>query len=196
MRRTRWSGESLAGEPWKGHRISSRRVDGIHRRDGRRTVVRVIHAAARVDYDFRISAYHGIGLEGPDLADEHLPQGQIICQGAVGLMQECHARIADYRCREPLFFFTRQGELHRIEFGILAAGVARRAAHQPAFRARLDPCRGGSCRPEVGVVGMADDNHESTGSPGVVVHDLTHALASIYLEMLLSKRTTKRLFYS
>ena len=66
-----------------------------------------------------------------------------------------------------LLFFARSREEERVGVGILAAGVARRAAHEPALRAGVDPGRCRSCRTEVGVVRVAHDDHESGRSPCV-----------------------------
>jgi len=60
-------------------------VDGRHRG---RSVVCVIDPATAVDHDLGVAGEDRVGLEGPDLAHQHLAQGHVVDQVAVGLVQE------------------------------------------------------------------------------------------------------------
>ena len=89
-----------------------------------------------------------------------LAQGEVVGQGAVRLVEEGHTGIADDGRRGALLALAQRGQLERIGVGILAALVPARAAHQPADRPCVDPARGGPRRPEFGVIGVGDDDHD------------------------------------
>ena len=132
-------------------------------------MIGVIDAAAGVDHDFRIAAEDGIGLERPNLANEQLAQGHVVGQTTVRLMHEAHACVADDLGCSALFGFACLCQFRRIEIRILAAGLARRAADEPALRTGVDPRGRGSRRPEVRVIRVPDDDHEPARSPGVLL---------------------------
>jgi hypothetical protein len=128
-------------------------------------VVGVVHAAVAVEEDVRVGREDGVGPERPDLADEQLTQRKIVREGAVGLVEVGHALVADDPGGFVLLPLALGGQVERVAVGVLAAGVAARAAHEPADGARVEPARGGRSRPEVGVVGVGDDQHEPGRSP-------------------------------
>ena len=155
----------------KGHRVAGGRIDRVDGGHPGRAVVGVVDAAVAVEDDLRVGGEHGVRSERPDLADEVLAEGEVVVECAVGLVEERHARVADDVGGDPLLLFAQRRERHRIEVGVLAAGIATRAADEPADRALVDPARGRCGGAEVGVVGVGDDEHESRRPP--VVRDVS-----------------------
>ncbi len=161
-------GQPGPGQPREGHRIAGRRIDGVDGGDPRGPVVGVVHATTLVEDGVRIGGEHRVGPKGPDLANELLAQGEVVGKRAVRPVEECHAGVADDRGRGALLRLTRGREGQRVGIGVLATLVAARAAHQPALGAGVDPTRGRAGRPEICIVGMGRDDHESEGAPSVV----------------------------
>jgi len=128
-------------------------------------VVGVVHAAVAVEEDVGVGREDRVGPERPDLADEQLAQREVVREGTVWLVEVGHALVADDPGGFVLLPLALGGQVERVAVGVLAAGVAAGAAHEPAGGARVDPARGGRGRPEVGVVGVGDDQHEPGGSP-------------------------------
>ena len=89
---------------------------------------------------------------------------------AVRHVQERHARVADDLGGGALLSLPSR-ELEGVHVRVLAALVAARAADEPALRALVDPARGSRGRPEVGVIRVRRDHHESLRSPGVRLLD-------------------------
>ena len=79
-------------------RVARRRVDGVDGRHPGRPVVGVVHAAVAVEQRLRVDGQDGVRPERPDLAHELLAQGEVVGEGAVGLVQERDARRSP-RCR-------------------------------------------------------------------------------------------------
>src|SRR5436190_1333098 len=87
----------------------------------------------------------------------------ILRSTAVVMVEERDAGVADDLGRGALLPLAHGGELQRIGVGVLAAGVAARATDQPARGARVDPGGGRAGGTEVGIIGMAGDDHEPVG---------------------------------
>ena len=92
---------------------------------------------------------------------------KVVHERAIRHVQEGDARVADHLRCGSLLALARRGELERIDVGILAALVAARAADEPAHGALIDPRRSRGRRPEVGVIGVRGDDHESRRTPVV-----------------------------
>ena len=80
-------GQAGAGEPGERHRVAGRRIDGVDGGHAGGPVVGVVDATVAVEDDLGIAREDGVGTERPDLADEQLAQGEIVRQGAVGLVE-------------------------------------------------------------------------------------------------------------
>ena len=106
-------------------------------------MVGVIDAAVAIDERLGIGRQDGIRAERPDLAHELLAQGEVVGQGAVGLVQERDAGVPDDRRGGSLLRLAKGGQGERVGIRVLAALVAARAADEPALRARVDPASGG-----------------------------------------------------
>src|ERR1035437_5153692 len=130
-------------------------------------MVRVVYPATTVDHDLGIATEDRVRPEGSNLPDQHLAQGQVVDQASVGLVKERDTGIAHDLGGAQLLVLSGPGQVERIEVGVLPSGVARRAADEPAFGPGDDPGRGRARRPEVGVIRVADDDHEPPRSPGV-----------------------------
>ena len=159
--------EAVAREPRERHRVAGRRVDGVDRGHPRHAVVDVVHAPVVVEDRLRVDRQDRVGPERADLADEELAQREVVGERAVGLVEERHARVADDLRRRLLLRFAERAELERVRPPVVVAGIALRAAHEPARRALVDPAGRRRRRPEVGVVGVGDDHHEPGRAPGV-----------------------------
>jgi hypothetical protein len=159
--------QAVTGEPREGHRVAGRRIDGVDGCDPRGAVVGVVDAAVAVEQRLGIHRQHGIGAEGPDLADQLLTQGKVVGERAVRLVQEGDSLVADDVGGGTLLGLAQRRELQRIGAPVVSARVAARAAHEPAGGAGVDPGRRRGRRPEVRVVGMGHDHHEPLGSPRV-----------------------------
>src|SRR4029450_4137614 len=120
-------------------------------------MVGVVDAAAEMEHGLRVRAEDRVGLERADLADQHLAQGEVIRQRAVGLVQERDAGVADDGRRSTL--------RARSAWGILAPVVAGGAAPEPAGGTAVDPRGRRAGRSEVRVVGMGGDDHEAIRPP-------------------------------
>src|SRR4029450_1511083 len=108
-------------------------------------MVGVVDAAAEMEHGLRVRAEDRVGLERADLADQHLAQGEVIRQRAVGLVQERDAGVADDVRRSTLLSLAKGRELNRTGVGTLAPRVAGGAAPEPAGGTAVDPrgCRAG-----------------------------------------------------
>ena len=89
-------------EPRERHRVPRRRVDRVDRGDPGGSMVGVVDPAALVDDRLGVGGEDGVRSEGPDLADELLAQGEVVGEGAVGLVEEADPGVADDRRGRPL----------------------------------------------------------------------------------------------
>ena len=153
------------------HRVPRRRVDRIDGGDARRPVVGVVDAAAAIEQDLRVVGQDRVRPELADLADEQLPEGQLVGKRPVRLVEEPDVVIADDLARPALLGLTRRRQHERIDLGVLSTLVPARAADEPTDGSAVDPARGRGGRAEIGVVGVGDDQHESPGSPVVTRDD-------------------------
>jgi hypothetical protein len=87
-------------------------------------MVGVVDAAAAMDHYLGVTAEDRVGLEGPDLPHEHLPQGEVVDQIPVGLVKERDAAIAHDLGRSSLLRLTGAGELEWVDLRVLTACVA------------------------------------------------------------------------
>ena len=131
-------------------------------------MVRVVDATVPVEQRLGVRREDGVRAEGPDLADQLLAQGQVVGERAVGLVQEGHAGIADDRGRGALFGLSRRAASSSGSASGSSPPWSPLVQHtsQPS-RAGIDPGRGGPGRPEVGIVRVGRDDHES-GRPPIV----------------------------
>src|SRR5204862_6334926 len=102
----------------------------------------------------------------PQLTDEELAEGEVVCQCPVGLVEERHALVPDELGGSPLFLLACCRQLEGVELGVLAPGVAARAADKPADRALVDPASGGRGWSEIGIIRVGDDDREAVRTPG------------------------------
>ena len=153
--------EPVAGEPRERHRVAGRRVDGVDRRHARQPVVDVVHAAVAVEDRLGVDRQHRVGTELADLADELLAQGEVVGERPVRLVEEADVVVAHDLGRGPLLALAERAELDRVGPPVVRAGVAAGAAHEPADGAFVDPAGGRPGRPEVGVIGVGDDDQEA-----------------------------------
>ena len=65
-------------------------------------MIGVIHAAAAVEQHLGVLAEDGVRPERSDLADELLPQRQVVLERAVRLVEKRNAFVADDVRRSPL----------------------------------------------------------------------------------------------
>ena len=159
--------EPVAVEPGKRHRVASGRIHGVDGREPGGPVVGVVDAAIAVEEGLGVGRQDRVRSKGPDLADQHLAQREVVGQPAVGLVEERDPGVPDDPGRGPLLRFAERCQRQRIGIRVLATLVATRAADQPALGSVRDPAGGGRSGAELGVVGMGRDDHESVGSPVV-----------------------------
>jgi hypothetical protein len=147
-------GQAVAGQPRERHRVARCRVGGVDGGHARRPVIRVVDPAVAVEERLGVGGEDGVRAERPDLADEELPQGEVVGEGPVWLVEEADPRIAHDRRRDPLLGLAEGGQGERVGLRVLAARVAARAADEPADGSSVDPAGGRRRRAEVRVVGV------------------------------------------
>ena len=170
--------EALRGdEMGEGHGIAGGGVDGVERRRTGLAMVDVLDDAGLVDDDAGIGRGHGIGPEAADDADELLAEGQVVGQRAIGAMQEGDALVADGRGCGPLLGLAQEAERERVRPGVVAPGIAARAADQVRHRPVADPAADAAGDGVLGIVGMRRDDQEASGMlavhPSVSAHRAT-----------------------
>ena len=110
-------------------------------------MIGVVDHAAAVDDHLGVAAQNRVRLEGPDLADEHLAQRQVVREHAVGLMEERDTAVTHYGRRLALLVLALQRKLHLVEIRVFTTRIAGGAADEPALGARIDPRRRGARGP-------------------------------------------------
>jgi hypothetical protein len=106
-------------------------------------------------HDAGIRRGHGIWPEAADDADELLAEGQVVGQRAIGAMQEGDALVADSRGCGPLLGLAQEAELERVRPGVVATGIAARAADQVRHRSVADPAANAAADGVLGSSGCA-----------------------------------------